>query len=145
MDILGMQDGIHSIHIACKDRARSKSDLIHRLIAHLNMSNYHIKRVTIHENPIEAKVVFRKTNPFHSKVRTLSNLFKQRYHKTYFEFTLHMKLYELDTFGVNYSLDYRFDVDRFHVEEKHKTSEDIHEMMRTVLGVPKCFAVTVLQ
>jgi len=122
-----MQDGIHSIHIACKDRARSKSDLIHN------------------ENPIEAKVVFRKTKPFHSKVRTLSNLFKQRYHKTYFEFTLHMKLYELDTFGVNYSLDYRFDVDRFHVEEKHKTSEDIHEMMRTVLGVPKCFAVTVLQ
>jgi len=114
--------------IPSEDIGRSTSDILHNVITRLNMSNYYSKRVTIFERPIRAEIIFRKINRLPAHMRTVSGRFQQKNQKRHDQFTLYVIINKGDAFGLNNILDYRFDVQELHAEEKHKVSKDIHQM-----------------
>lgn len=138
-------DTTYRILIPSEDIGRSTSDILHNVITRLNMSNYYSKRVTIFERPIRAEIIFRKINRLPAHMRTVSGRFQQKNQKRHDQFTLYVIINKGDAFGLNNILDYRFDVQELHAEEKHKVSKDIHQMIKNAYGVTHCFPVIAAQ
>ena len=121
----------YRLNISCNDRARSKSDMLHRLIAHLNMPLYEINNIFIFETPMRAKIVFRKIEPRPPTQNKVLLFFRQKLQQDDIEFALYLTLSGRDMMmmGYNFSLSYSFDILKHSREETAYLSENIHTMI----------------
>ena len=119
----------YRLNISCYDRARSKPDMLHRLIAHLNLQHYAINNIFIFETPMRAKVVFRKTEVPPPTENRFFLFLRKKLQQDDIEFALYMTLSDRDMTGYNFSLSYSFDILKHSPEETAHLSKDIHRMI----------------
>jgi len=119
----------YRLNISCYDRARSKPDMLHRLIAHLNLQHYAINNIFIFETPMRAKIVFRKIEPRPPTQNKVLLFFRQKLQQDDIEFALYLTLSDRDMMGYNFSLSYSLDILKHSPEETAHLSENVHTMI----------------
>lgn len=134
----------HRLHIACDDKARSESDLLHRFVAQLKLQNYRIEKMDITESPITAKVTFARMTTDLIESHSIISLFKRKRLKAETQFKINFFIYKLDRLGLNFFIDYKLEnrprqADGFN---EYAMDDDIHAMMKTAFDGASSFLIS---
>ena len=119
----------YKVHISCTPAARSKSAMLHRFIAKLDIPAYDKSNVSILENPLTAKIIFRKLGGSESGQKTYMTKRIRKTQTGFVEFALHLKIYDLDVMGYNFILSYSFDDLGHSSRDYSKLTEDMPKLI----------------
>ncbi len=138
---------LYKLQINCKDKPRSKIDLLYRFIAQLNLSHFNIEKVDIWEDSCTGEITFSEVPRDKIGGSRMAYLFKRQRAKAELRFKVNLTVIQLDRLGWNFHIDYYFE-DRLQSaagSQKIRLNEQIHLMMETAfVGNPNILISPVL-